>query len=311
MRRVVIQRLVDAVPTVLLVLTLVFLTLHVLPGDPAQVILGEQATPAQLAQVRAKLGLDRPLMIQYVSFVWNTVQLQFGSSYMNNLPISAILWENLPYTMELTLAATILGVAMGVPLGVVSATRRGGAVDYGSRLAALLGFAVPDFYLGALLLIFLSLELGWFPINGVGEGFWDGLYHLFLPALALGLIKAAFVSRLTRSTVLEVLGRNYVRTARAKGLRERRVVYRHALRNALLPVATGLGLSILSTLPGSVAIELIFGRPGLGRMLVDAISTRDYPIIQAGLVVFSLFVVLVNLGMDLLNVALDPRIRAA
>lgn len=310
MRRVVFQRLLDAIPTVLLVLTLVFVAMHVLPGDPAQVILGDQATPAQLAQLRARLGLDQPLVVQYARFIWDTLHLNFGTSYMNNLPIGAVLWENLPYTMELTLAATILGVAIGLPLGVVSATRRDGAADYAARVAALLGFAVPDFYLGALLLIFLSLELGWFPINGVGEGLWDMVYHLFLPALALGLIKAAFVSRLTRSTVLDVLGRNYIRTARAKGLRERRVIYLHALRNALLPVATGLGLSILSTLSGSVAIELIFGRPGLGRMLVDAISTRDYPIVQAGLVVFSLFVVVVNLAMDLLNVVLDPRIRA-
>ena len=298
-------------PPILLVLTLVFLALHVLPGDPAQSILGDQATAAQLALVRAKLGLDRPLLVQYVHFLWDTLRLDFGRSYMNNLPIGAILWENLPYTMELTLGATILGVAMGVPLGVLSATRRGGGVDHAARIAALLGFALPDFYLGALFLIFLSLQLGWFPINGVGDGFWDGLYHLFLPALTLGLIKAAFVSRLTRSTMLDVLGRNFVRTARAKGLRERRVIYWHVLRNALLPVATGLGLSILSTLSGSVAIELIFGRPGLGRMLIDAISTRDYPIVQAGLVIFSLFVVLVNLLMDLVNVTLDPRIRAA
>ena len=311
MSRVILQRIADAIPTMLLVLTLVFLALHVLPGDPAQVILGDQATPAQLALVRAKLGLDQPFIVQYLAFLWNVVRLQFGRSYMNDLPISDIVWQNLPYTIELTLAATVIGVAIGLPLGVVSATRRGGAADYGARVAALLGYAVPDFYLGALLLIYLSLNLGWFPINGAGEGFWDGLYHLFLPALALGLIKAAFVSRLTRATMLEVLGRNYVRTARAKGAREIRVIYWHALRNALLPVATGLGLSILSTLSGSVAIELIFGRPGLGRMLIDAIATRDYPIVQAGLVVFSLFVVGVNLAMDLLNVALDPRLRVA
>ncbi len=311
MIRVIIQRLIDAIPTALVVLSLVFIALHILPGDPAQAILGEQATPAQLALLRARLGLDRPLVVQYAVFVWDALRLHFGQSYMNNLPISGILAENLPYTIELTIGATILGVLMGVPVGVVSATHRDGAVDYGARVAALLGLAVPDFYLGALFLIFLSLGLGWFPINGVGEGFVDRLYHLFLPALTLGLIKAAFVSRLTRSTVLEVLGRNYVRTARAKGLGETRVIYWHALRNALLPVVTGLGLSILSTLSGSVAIELIFGRPGLGRMLIDGVATRDYPIVQAGLVVFALFVVLVNLLMDLLNVALDPRQRTA
>jgi peptide/nickel transport system permease protein len=174
---------------------------------------------------------------------------------------------------------------------------------------ALLGFTVPDFYLAALLLIWLALGWGWFPINGVGEGLIDQLYHLVLPSVTLGVVKAAFISRLTRSALLEVLGRDYVRTAWAKGARAARVVYRHALRNALLPVATGLSVSILSTLSGSVAIELIFGRPGLGSLLIGAIETRDYPVIQADLVVFAVLVVMVNLVMDLLAVVIDPRLR--
>jgi ABC-type dipeptide/oligopeptide/nickel transport system permease component len=310
MLRTVALRIVDAVPTMLLVLTLVFLALRLLPGDPALVALGENATAAQLALFRAKLGLDVPLWQQYIGFIWNTVRLHFGNSYMNDAPIGALLMDNLPYTVELAFAATVLGVLIGMPLGVVSATRRGRVVDYGARFFALLGFTVPDFYLGALLLIGLSLDLGLFPINGAGDGgVLDNIYHLLLPALTLGMIMAAFVSRLTRSTLLEVLGRDYVRTARAKGAREPRVVYRHALRNALLPVATGLSLSILATLSGSVAIEVIFGRPGLGSMLINGIETRDYPVIQADLIVFSLFVVAVNLVMDLLNVVIDPRIR--
>ena len=311
MIRTVALRIVDAVPTMLLVLTLVFLALRLLPGDPALVALGEHATAAQLALFRARLGLDVPLWQQYLGFIWNVVRLHFGNSYMNDAPIGALLMDNLPYTVELAFAATFLGVLIGMPLGVVSATRRGRAVDYGARLFALLGFTVPDFYLGALLLIWLSLNLGLFPINGAGDGgVVDNIYHLLLPALTLGMIMAAFVSRLTRSTLLEVLGRDYVRTARAKGAREPRVVYRHALRNALLPVATGLSLSILATLSGSVAIEVIFGRPGLGSMLINGIETRDYPVIQADLIVFSAFVVAVNLVMDLLNVVIDPRIRA-
>jgi ABC-type dipeptide/oligopeptide/nickel transport system permease component len=310
MIRTIALRIVDAVPTMLLVLTLVFLALRLLPGDPALVALGEHATAAQLALFRAKLGLDAPLWQQYFSFIWDTARLHFGNSYMNDAPIGALLMDNLPYTIELAFAATLLGVLIGMPLGVVSATQRGRAVDYGARFFALLGFTVPDFYLGALLLIGLSLNLGLFPINGAGEdGVTDNVYHLLLPALTLGMIMAAFVSRLTRSTLLEVLGRDYVRTARAKGAREPRVVYRHALRNAMLPVATGLSLSILSTLSGSVAIEVIFGRPGLGSMLINGIETRDYPVIQADLIVFSLFVVAVNLVMDLLNAVIDPRIR--
>jgi peptide/nickel transport system permease protein len=311
MIRYVLRRILDAIPTMLLVLTLVFVALRLLPGDPALVALGDNATPEQLALFRAKMGLDVPLWHQYITFILNVVRLDFGRSFMNNAPIGELLRENLPYTVELTVAATLIGVVIGIPLGVVSATQRGKAVDYGSRLFALLGFAVPDFYLGAIFLIYLSLDLGWFPINGGGDGLFDVLYHLFLPALTLGLIMSAFVSRLTRSTLLEVLGRDYVRTARAKGAREPRVVYRHALRNALLPVATGLALSVLSALSGSVAIELIFGRPGLGSMLINGIETRDYPIIQADLIVFSLFVVLVNLAMDLMNVLIDPRIRVS
>jgi peptide/nickel transport system permease protein len=311
MIRTTTLRILDAIPTMLLVLTLVFLALRLLPGDPALVALGENATADQLALFRAKLGLDVPLWQQYITFILNVMRLHFGNSYMNGAPINDLLKENLPFTVELTIAATAVGVLIGMPLGVVSATRRGRVADYGSRLFALLGFAVPDFYLGALFLIFLSLDLELFPINGGGDGVIDNLWHLILPALTLGLIMAAFVSRLTRSTLLEVLGRDYVRTARAKGAREPRVVLRHALRNALLPVATGLSLSILSTLSGSVAIEVIFGRPGLGSMLINGIETRDYPVIQADLIVFSLFVVLVNLTMDLLNVFIDPRIRVS
>jgi ABC-type dipeptide/oligopeptide/nickel transport system permease component len=309
--RTVALRILDAIPTMLLVLTLVFLALRLLPGDPALVALGDNATAEQLALFRAKLGLDVPLWQQYFAFILNVVRLRFGNSYMNNAPIGELLEENLPYTIELAAAATVVGVLIGMPLGVISATRRGRAADYGSRLFALLGFAVPDFYLGALFLIFLSLDLGLFPINGGGDGLIDNLWHLVLPSLTLGMIMAAFISRLTRSTLLDVLGRDYVRTARAQGAREFRVIFRHALRNALLPVATGLSLSILSTLSGSVAIEVIFGRPGLGSMLINGIETRDYPIIQADLIVFSLFVVLVNLVMDLLNVLIDPRIRVS
>ena len=304
-------RILDAIPTVLLVLTLVFIALRILPGDPAQVALGEYATPDQLAALRVKMGLDAPLWLQYVQFLWNTVTLNFGNSFASSEPVRQMLAENLPYTIELTALATIFGLIMGIPLGVVSATRRGTRVDFSSRIFALLGFAVPDFYLGALLLIWLALDLGLFPISGGGDDFGDRLSHLVLPALALGVIKAAFMSRLTRGALLEVLGRDYVRTARAKGAREPRVIYRHGLRNALLPVSNGLALSILSTLSGSVAIELIFNRPGVGNMLVQAIDTRDYPVVQAGLVVFALFVVGVNLVMDLVNIVIDPRIKVS
>ncbi len=311
MWRAVTYRVVDAVPTLLFVLTLVFIAMRVLPGDPALAVLGEHATITQLTEFRHKIGLDLPLWRQYVNFIRDAATFKFGNSFASNFSVAELVRLNLPYTVELTFVATVIGTVLAVPMGVVAAVRRGTALDDSTRVFSLIGYAVPDFFLGAILLIVFALDLNWFPINGGGDGIIDRLWHVALPALALGLIKAAFVSRLTRASLLEVMRKNYVRTARAKGLTEHRVIYRHALRNALLPMITGLGLSILSTLSGSVAIELIFGRPGLGSMLVGAIETRDYPVIQAGIVVFSLFVVLVNLAMDIVYTLVDPRVGTA
>jgi peptide/nickel transport system permease protein len=302
-------RILDAIPTVLLVLTLVFVAMRILPGDPAEVVLGELATQAQIDAMRIKMGIDGPLWMQYFAFLKDVATFDFGKSFISGVPVRNILLQNLPYTIELTILATIFGLCLGIPLGVLSARLRGTRIDFTSRTFMLIGYAVPDFYLGALLLIWLSLDLNLFPIGGGGTGFLDRLDHLILPAAALAVIKAAFISRLTRGALLEILGRDYIRTARAKGAKEPRVVYRHGMHNALLPVSTGLALSILSTLSGSVAIELVFNRPGVGNMLVDAIGTRDYPIVQGGLVVFALFVVAVNLLMDIVNIVIDPRIK--
>ncbi|RYE50733.1 MAG: ABC transporter permease, partial [Rhizobiaceae bacterium] len=215
----------------------------------------------------------------------------------------------LPYTIELTIVAMIMGIVVGVPFGVLAATHRNKLPDSSVRVFSLIGYAIPDFYLGALLLITFALNLGWFPINGGGEGFLDRMHHVFLPALTLAFVKAAFIGRLTRTALLEVLSKDFVRTARAKGAKESRVIYGHGLRNALLPLTTGLGLSTLATLSGSVAIELVFNRPGIGKLLISAISERDYAVIQGGVVVFAMFVVVINLLMDLLYIIVDPRIR--
>jgi peptide/nickel transport system permease protein len=302
-------RLLDAVPTVLLVLTLVFVALRLLPGDPALVVLGEYATPQQLALFRREMGLDQPLPLQWLLFIRDMLTLDFGSSMITRQPVAQLLAENLPFTIELTLVATGIGLVFGIPIGVMAAVNRDRWPDGAARAFSLIGYAIPDFYLGALLLIVFALNLGWFPINGGGEGFWDRMHHVFLPALTLAFVKTAFLGRLTRTSLLETLGKDYVRTARAKGGREPRVLYRHALRNALLPVATGLGLSLLATLSGSVAIELIFNRPGIGEVLISAIAKRDYPVIQGGVVVFAFFVVLVNLAIDIAYIVIDPRIR--
>jgi peptide/nickel transport system permease protein len=307
--RYVARRVLDAVPTVFLVLTLVFVAMRLLPGDPALAALGEHAGPEQVARFREKMGLDAPLWQQFVTFIYDTLRGDFGRSMANNVPIGQLLARHLPYTIELTVGATLIGLAVGVPIGVLSAVRRDRPADYFGRLLALAGFSVPDFYLGALLLIVFGLGLGLFPITGGGEDMLDRVYHLVLPAATLGLVKAAFIMRLTRSALLEVLRKDFVRTARSKGLAESVVIFKHALHNALIPVATGLGIYTLTTLSGSIAIELVFSRPGLGQLLIGAISARDYTMVQAGLVVFSLFVVAVNLATDLLYATIDPRIR--
>lgn len=309
MARYILARLLDAVPTIFLVLTLVFLAMRILPGDPALAALGDGAQPEAIAQFRERFGLNDPLWMQYLHFMRDMLTLDFGTSLMSGQRVAQLLFENLGYTIELTIAAVLIGVLGGVPLGVMAALNRNRAPDSGFRIFSLLGYAIPDFYLGAVLLIVFSLTLGWFPISGAGDGVFDRLHHLVLPAMTLALLKIAFLGRLTRTALLEVLGRDFVRTARAKGARENRVIYRHALRNALLPLSTGLGLSILSTLSGSVAVELVFNRPGLGKLLITAISERDYPIVQGGIVIFAACVVIVNLLMELVYVVIDPRIR--
>ncbi len=309
MTRYLLFRLADAIPTILLVLTLVFIAMRILPGDPAIAALGDNATAEQLQLFRERMGLNAPLWQQYINFVIGTLSLDFGRSVMTDQPVLGLIAYNLPYTIELTIVAMIMGVIVGVPFGVWAATHRNGLPDSAMRGFSLFGYAIPDFYLGALLLITFALNLGWFPINGGGTGFIDRMHHVFLPALTLALVKAAFIGRLTRTSLLEVMGRDYVRTARAKGARETRVIYRHGLRNALLPLTTGLGLSMLATLSGSVAIELVFNRPGIGKLLISAIAERDYGVIQGGVVVFAMFVVLINLAMDLIYIVVDPRIR--
>jgi ABC-type dipeptide/oligopeptide/nickel transport system permease component len=305
-----LTRAFDAVVTVFLVMTFVFIAMRILPGDPAVAVLGDFATPEQLDAFRHQFGLDLPMWRQYLDFFLNLGRLDFGKSLMSGQDISAILAANLPYTIELAFSAMALGMLIGVPAGVLSATRRGSAMDYVARFMALAGYCIPDFFLGALVLIVFAVKFGLFPSMGGGTGFLDRLDHLVLPTVTLGMIMAAFTSRLTRSALLEVLNRDYIRTARAKGVPERMVTYAHGLRNALIPVVTGFGIYILTMLSGSIAIELIFARPGVGSVLINGIASRDYPVVQAALLVFALFVVAVNVAMDLLYIVIDPRLRS-
>lgn len=309
MGRYLLQRLIDAVPTVFLVLTLVFAALRILPGDPAVAVLGDRAPEAQLEAFRQRMGLDRSLPVQYVTFLGQVLTGNFGHSMANGTSVAALLAENLPYTLELTFAATLVSLLVGIPLGIVSATRHGRLEDHIARMLGLAGYCIPDFFLGVLFMLSFGLNLDLFPVMGGGSGFLDRMWHLALPALTIGLVMAAFLSRLTRAAMLEVLRFDYIRTARAKGLAPRLVVYKHALRNAMIPIVTGIGIYILSALSGSIAIELVFSRPGLGQLMIGAVDSRDYPIVQAAITVFALFVVAVNLLVDLAYAAINPRVR--
>lgn len=304
----ILRRCLDVIPTILAVLTLVFLALRIMPGDPAVAALGDFATPEAIAHFRQKLGLDQPLWYQYISFIGQALTADFGRSMQNNASINELLAHALPHTIILGLSATAIGIIIGVPLGAMTAVNRNGRLDGFGRIFALIGFSLPDFYFGVLLVLLFSLYLDWFPMLGAGKTFLEGVHHLVLPAITLGVVMAAFVMRLTRSSLLEVLRRDYIRTARGKGVAERWVIYKHALRNALIPVTTGLGIYLLTTLSGTITVELVFSRPGLGTLLISGVSGRDYTLVQAGLVVFAFFVVAVNLLTDLLCAAIDPRI---
>lgn len=301
----------DIALTVLLVLTLVFVALRVLPGDPALTALGIHATPDQLAEFRKATGLDQSLGRQYWDFLTRIASFDLGASLVSGEPVARVITANLLYTVELTIGATLIGAVVGVPSGIAAAMHANRGPDSCLRVFSLLGYAIPDFYLGALCLIFFSLNLGWFPISGGGVALVDRLYHLVLPASTLAILKIAFLGRLTRTNLLETLSRGYIRTARAKGASERTIMYRHALPNAMMPIVTGLGLSVLSTLSGAVTVELVFNRPGIGAVLVNAISERDYTLVQGTVIVFSLTVVIVNAAVDLLYSFIDPRMRRA
>lgn len=288
------------------VCTLVFLLIHLVPGDPVEAMLGESARPADRSALREALGLDRPLGEQYLNYLGGLVRLDLGQSFQFQRPVADLLAERIPPTLELAGAALALALALAVPLGVLAARNRGGVLDSGAMGLSLLGISIPNFWLGPLLILVFSLWLGWTPVSGR-----DGLVSLVLPAITLGTGLAAVLARMVRSSVLEVLGEDYVRTARAKGLSEGAVMWRHALRNAWLPVLTLVGLQLGGLLGGAVITETVFAWPGVGSLLVEAIQNRDYPVVQACVLLISLAYVLVNTVTDLVYALVDPRIRLA
>jgi peptide/nickel transport system permease protein len=285
------------------VCTLVFLLIHLVPGDPVEAMLGERAQASDRAALRAALGLDLPLWEQYRRYLAGLLRLDLGQSFLDQRPVAAILAERLPATLRLAAAALAIAILMALPLGVLAARFRGSAVDSAAMTLSLLGVSVPNFWLGPLLILVFSLWLGWTPVSGAGQP-----ASIILPAITLGTAMAAILARMVRASMLEVLGEDYVRTARAKGLGEAAVLWRHALRNAWLPVLTVIGLQLGGLLAGAVITETVFAWPGIGSLLVESIKARDFPVVQGCVLLISLCYVLVNALTDLAYVWIDPRI---
>lgn len=311
MRRFLLRRVLLLAVSVLGAVTVAFLLMRLIPGDPAQVILGDYATKESIAALRSRLGLDRPLYRQYLSFVTRALHGDFGNSLVTYRPAFFEVRSVFGYTIELALAGTVVSMLIGVPAGVVAAVRRNRPLDYVTMILALGGMSMPVFWLSLVLLFVFSFLLGWTPTTGAGGdgGLGSRLWHLALPAVALGLSMGAMVTRMTRSATLEVIRQDYVRTARAKGLREGVVIGKHALRNAALPILTILAINFGVQLGGTILVEAVFARPGMGSLLVSAIYQRDYPQVQAVVVVFATSILLVNMLVDLLYATVDPRVR--
>ncbi|MBV9784696.1 MAG: ABC transporter permease, partial [Acidisphaera sp.] len=306
-----VRRLLAAVPTLLAVLTLVFLLVRVVPGDPAIAILGDRATPDAVAALRARLGLDVPIWQQYLRFVGQSLSGDFGTSMVTNRPVVRDVATVVPYTLELSAAALLVGVAVGVPAGVAAALYRRRFADLAIRIVSLLGLSFPVFVSGIFLLLLFALHWPIFPVIGTGAaaGLGDRLWRLVLPAATLGLVMAAYITRVTRSAMIAVLREDYIRTARSKGVSRGQVVWRHGLRNAGIPVVTVVGLYVGILIGNSVLTEIVFNRPGLGSLIVNALTARDYTMLQGLMVVYCFLIVAVNLLTDLAYGLIDPRVK--
>ncbi len=302
--RFLVRRLALTVPVLIGVATLVFALIHLIPGDPAQAILGETASEADVAALRTRLGLDRPLIEQYAGFLSSAARGDLGTSLRSNAPVAQEITDRLPATLELAAAAMFVAIGFSIPLGIIAAVRRGTIVDHAATTVALTGISIPNFWLGPLLALVFAVELGWLPVSGRGT-----LANLVLPAISLGAALAAILARMTRASLLEELREPYVQAARARGASQGRAVLRHAFRNSLIPVVTLIGLQFGAVLTGAVITETIFAWPGIGRLLIQSIGFRDYPIVQGCVFFIAVTYVGMNLLTDLVYGVLDPRIR--
>ncbi len=302
--RYLIQRLVAALLTLIGVATIVFFLLRLLPGDPARIIAGLLASEEEIQRIRVQLGLDKPLWMQYIIFMGRLIGGDLGLSARTSQPVLVEVAARLPNTLKLAVVSTILATVVGVSAGVIAATRRYSLFDYIASFGSLIGISMPVYWLGLLLIILFAVKLHWLPAAGAEKP-----TSIILPSLTLALFSVALVARMTRASMLEVLNQDYIRTARAKGLKERTVIFRHALQNAFIPVLTVIGLQFGALLGGAVLTESVFGWPGIGLLLVDSIFARDYPVVQGIVLIFSAMFILVNLIVDILYAYIDPRIR--
>jgi peptide/nickel transport system permease protein len=308
----VVRRVVATIPVMAVVALFVFSLLYIAPGDPAAVIAGDQASPADVERIRQNLGLDRPFLVRFGEWVWQILHGDLGTSIFTNLPVTTMIAQRFEPTLSLMAITLCLAVTVAVPIGVLAAWKAGTWIDRIIMAFAVFGFSVPVFVIAYLLAFVFALELEWLPVQGytpLSEGIWPWLENLILPAIALGCVYIALIARITRAAMLEVLQQDYIRTARAKGVGQRGILFVHALKNASVPIVTVIGIGIALLIGGAVVTESVFAIPGLGRLTVDAILRRDYPLIQGVVLLFSFIYVLVNLAIDLLYTLLDPRIR--
>ena len=308
----IVRRLVATIPVMGVVAIVVFSLLYFAPGDPAAIIAGDLATAQDIARIHHQLGLDEPFLVRFGNWTWGVLHGDLGISIFTNLPVWQLIQQRVEPTAALTISTLIVSVSVAIPIGVLAAWRAGTWIDRAAMGFAVLGFSVPSFVLAYVLILIFSVELDWLPVQGyssIGAGFWPFLQHLILPSTALGLIYAALIARITRASMLEVLSQDYIRTAHAKGLSSQNVLIGHALKNAAVPIATIIGIGIALLIGGVIVTETVFAIPGIGRLTVDAILRRDYPIIQGVILLFSAAYVIVNLLVDLSYTVLDPRVR--
>ncbi len=307
-----LRRVLATIPVMAVVALFVFSLLYIAPGDPAAIIAGDQATPADVERIRAGLGLDRPFLIRFGEWFWHVLNGDLGVSIFTNLPVTRMIGQRLEPTVSLMILTLILSIGIAVPMGVLAAWNQGTWIDRLIMIFAVFGFSVPVFVVGYLLAYVFALQLRWLPVQGytpLAQGFWPWLENLILPALALGCVYIALIARITRASMLEVLQQDYIRTARAKGLGQRSILFVHALKNAAVPIVTVIGIGIALLISGVVITETVFNIPGLGRLTVDAVLKRDYPIVQGLILVFAAAKVFLNLLIDISYAFLDPRIR--